>query len=266
MFCGYNNLGSFEQIPLGNRLSYSDGGGNASHRWTNATDIDAIWLDINLDYEDSLRPTHAYSRSLNVSVLPKDVIEDCALCPDDCGTCGCVPDCDAKTCGDDGCGRSCGACELGAQCVSGVCESSGCEGLLQEGLITLHLSDLSGDKASFEDATLVFDAERPQAPNITTTGTITLGLILGAPMACHPDHAGYRARRSRTRRPRGRLRIYGRCQPASNQSSSRRYDLPDGSIAEEHASSKATGLRSSSGCKTGQATPATPFKSPTLSR
>jgi hypothetical protein len=34
---------------------------------------------------------------------------------------GCVPDCEGKECGDDGCGGSCGACETGYYCDNGIC-------------------------------------------------------------------------------------------------------------------------------------------------
>lgn len=36
----------------------------------------------------------------------------------------CVPDCDGKTCGADGCGGTCGGCNTGETCVSGQCEST----------------------------------------------------------------------------------------------------------------------------------------------
>ncbi|MBT3220139.1 MAG: hypothetical protein HN348_13700 [Proteobacteria bacterium] len=44
----------------------------------------------------------------------------------------CTPDCDLKTCGDDGCGGSCGTCAVDETCdVTGSCSGSGCtiEGL-----------------------------------------------------------------------------------------------------------------------------------------
>lgn len=34
----------------------------------------------------------------------------------------CVPDCDLRNCGDDGCGGSCGSCEAPLVCNGGVCE------------------------------------------------------------------------------------------------------------------------------------------------
>jgi len=34
----------------------------------------------------------------------------------------CTPDCDGRSCGDDGCGGSCGACESGETCTGGACE------------------------------------------------------------------------------------------------------------------------------------------------
>ena len=36
----------------------------------------------------------------------------------------CIPNCDGKTCGNDGCGGSCGNCDLGQTCTNGVCVST----------------------------------------------------------------------------------------------------------------------------------------------
>ncbi|MBW2995161.1 hypothetical protein KY312_02320 [Candidatus Woesearchaeota archaeon] len=38
---------------------------------------------------------------------------------------GCVPSCDGKQCGDDGCGGSCGTCNTGESCNAGVCVEGG---------------------------------------------------------------------------------------------------------------------------------------------
>ena len=39
-----------------------------------------------------------------------------------CGKCGCVPNCNGKECGNDGCGGSCGQCPAGQECtVNGTC-------------------------------------------------------------------------------------------------------------------------------------------------
>jgi len=48
--------------------------------------------------------------------------EDGDVCKD--GECSCVPQCDGKECGPDGCGAECGACdaEAGMQCVDGACQ------------------------------------------------------------------------------------------------------------------------------------------------
>ena len=40
----------------------------------------------------------------------------------------CIPSCDGKTCGDDGCGGSCGDCGCGERCVDGRCEFNACDG------------------------------------------------------------------------------------------------------------------------------------------
>ncbi len=60
--------------------------------------------------------------------------EDCVACAEDCGcdegevcdaaarACrACVPQCDGRECGDDGCGGPCGACEAGVACENGRC-------------------------------------------------------------------------------------------------------------------------------------------------
>jgi len=36
-------------------------------------------------------------------------------------SCGCVPNCEGKSCGDDGCGGSCGTCPEGFSCSMGMC-------------------------------------------------------------------------------------------------------------------------------------------------
>ncbi len=44
--------------------------------------------------------------------------------PYNCPTSGCVPDCFAKVCGDNGCGGSCGGCPGGYSCVNNLCTPS----------------------------------------------------------------------------------------------------------------------------------------------
>jgi len=42
-----------------------------------------------------------------------------------CGQCGCIPNCQGKECGDDGCGGSCGECPFGETCSNqGQCQGS----------------------------------------------------------------------------------------------------------------------------------------------
>ena len=43
------------------------------------------------------------------------------------GECVCVPDCENKACGDNGCGGDCGTCEPPLLCKEGLCESCGGE-------------------------------------------------------------------------------------------------------------------------------------------
>lgn len=45
----------------------------------------------------------------------------------------CVPDCDGKQCGDDGCEGSCGECGSGLSCVEDQCEGDRCEPSCAEG-------------------------------------------------------------------------------------------------------------------------------------
>jgi hypothetical protein len=53
-----------------------------------------------------------------------------------CGQCGaCVPNCDGKSCGGDGCGGSCGTCPAGQLCKENQCQDAGgcqpkCDGLV----------------------------------------------------------------------------------------------------------------------------------------
>jgi formylglycine-generating enzyme required for sulfatase activity len=56
-----------------------------------------------------------------------DADEDLCLPGEECtgGTCQCVPDCDGKACGDDGCGGSCGSCGTGRACDKDHCVTQG---------------------------------------------------------------------------------------------------------------------------------------------
>ncbi len=59
--------------------------------------------------------------------------ENCLTCPADCfcegasvcfGSACCLPQCEGKQCGYDGCGGNCGECEAGAECTQeGICKS-----------------------------------------------------------------------------------------------------------------------------------------------
>jgi hypothetical protein len=56
---------------------------------------------------------------------------DDGVCDDDCwmpdADCFCIPDCDGKNCGADGCGGTCGAeCAEGEACYWGLCEIASC--------------------------------------------------------------------------------------------------------------------------------------------
>ena len=61
-------------------------------------------------------------------------LENCATCPADCGcdegdvcfegAC-CLPTCNGKDCGNDGCGGSCGECLPGQVCINSVCPING---------------------------------------------------------------------------------------------------------------------------------------------
>ncbi|MCB9736877.1 MAG: hypothetical protein H6745_30215 [Deltaproteobacteria bacterium] len=48
-------------------------------------------------------------------------------CGDFASACDCIPRCDGKTCGPDGCGGSCGTCAVGADCVDGNCVDDPCD-------------------------------------------------------------------------------------------------------------------------------------------
>ena len=57
-----------------------------------------------------------------------DCCEDvCLYCGDELpGLCDCVPACDGKACGADGCGGACGACGGGEACKLGQCVATDC--------------------------------------------------------------------------------------------------------------------------------------------
>ena len=54
--------------------------------------------------------------------------ENCCAADEVCaqGAC-CRPNCEGRTCGDDGCGGSCGTCQGGSHCQEGLCIVDGCE-------------------------------------------------------------------------------------------------------------------------------------------
>ena len=77
-------------------------------------------------------------------------------CPNDCGFCGdgycsacaaaeediescsgdcCVPNCEAKECGDDGCLGVCGACQDGLPCTLDQCDDGVCSAVLEDGCL-----------------------------------------------------------------------------------------------------------------------------------
>lgn len=62
---------------------------------------------------------------------------------------GCVPDCEGKECGDDGCGGSCGQCEMGYYCDDGICVecppgTADCDGDPENGCENEYLDPVSG--------------------------------------------------------------------------------------------------------------------------
>jgi len=65
------------------------------------------------------------------ALLPGEGCTEDGLCNGDC-----VPQCEGKICGDDGCSASCGTCPTGHLCdPSGACEDvPGCGGLTHEGI------------------------------------------------------------------------------------------------------------------------------------
>ncbi len=54
--------------------------------------------------------------------------EDGVACSDEGQCLGCVPSCDGVECGDDGCGGICGICAGESECINGACRE-GCDGL-----------------------------------------------------------------------------------------------------------------------------------------
>ena len=67
---------------------------------------------------------------------------DCTTCDPPCGDdekcvggecVECIPNCDGKNCGADGCGGECGACPEGLICQAGSCAVLGCEAMAEPG-------------------------------------------------------------------------------------------------------------------------------------
>ena len=110
----------------------SNGGGA-----TPATDVTAA-VDTPAPVEDTASPPVE-----DVPALPPDVPSplDLVVPPDLPGhpdvppveDVGCVPDCDARACGDDGCGGSCGDCPEAHRCVDGGCTARPCRSLAFDG-------------------------------------------------------------------------------------------------------------------------------------
>lgn len=83
-----------------------------------------------LDDEDC-SPLHQCLQGVCVAAPPCQSDDDCGedeICVPDSGVCKkCVPDCDGKECGGDGCSGSCGGCGEGHVCVDGQCKvAPGC--------------------------------------------------------------------------------------------------------------------------------------------
>ena len=73
---------------------------------------------------DLEQPCNCDAFCFDVGDCCEDLCAECAATfPDQCTAC--VPACDGKTCGPDGCGGSCGACPAGSSCVGGEC-AAGC--------------------------------------------------------------------------------------------------------------------------------------------
>ena len=90
------------------------------------------------DPEQACAPVEKFCKGQDVFICQADGInfEFVKTCEEDkeCkyGECvvPCTPDCDGKTCGDDGCGTSCGECIAPETCMTGICgePSAACEG------------------------------------------------------------------------------------------------------------------------------------------
>ncbi len=52
--------------------------------------------------------------------------QDLGDCCADVAVCGCIPDCNGKECGPDGCGGICGGCQAGQYCNAGTCAADQC--------------------------------------------------------------------------------------------------------------------------------------------
>ncbi|MFH1533055.1 MAG: PPC domain-containing protein [Pseudomonadota bacterium] len=107
------------------------------------------------------------------SDLSGDVALDTPLPDDTPPDSGCVPSCDGRTCGDDGCGGSCGTCPGGLVCTAaGSCTSLDCEGAAY--FVSGALETDAG-AVIFTDATVQLFHSGGEAPCVARA-EITLGI------------------------------------------------------------------------------------------
>ncbi len=87
-----------------------------------------------LRVKGALGDQNAYSMTISTTCVPqcegRDCGDDgcggeCGSCPDgescQAGVCGCAPQCSGKDCGADGCGGQCGTCDAGDNCENNQC-------------------------------------------------------------------------------------------------------------------------------------------------
>lgn len=76
-------------------------------------------------FVDSMGDLVTYPTAGSLGIGPEDGCLD--FSDERPAECGCLPKCDAATCGDDGCGGECGECPPGKSCFEGSCCQPSCE-------------------------------------------------------------------------------------------------------------------------------------------
>jgi hypothetical protein len=113
-----------------------------------------------------------------------------------CETCHaeCVPDCNGKVCGDDGCGASCGACDAGQGCASvlGICQPADLPGTCANPIPLLEGAEtLVGNHTIFGDTSAALHEVVPTCNTISTAVELVYKFDVTDPVSIDARSFGY---------------------------------------------------------------------------